>query len=149
MANITSVNISTQKGTVKHPVAQASLRVGHGVVGDAHAGDWHRQVSLLAEESIDTVRKYAPDLVLSPGMFAENLTTEGITLHTLPIGTKLQVGETVLEITQIGKECHLGCAIREQTGDCVMPREGVFAMVVREGTVHPGDTITILEDSKR
>lgn len=149
MASITSVNISEQKGTVKHPVAQAVLRSGHGIAGDAHAGDWHRQVSLLAEESIDKVRKNAPDLVLSPGVFAENLTTEGITLHTLPVGTKLQIGEAVLEITQIGKECHLGCAIREQTGDCVMPREGVFAIVVGEGVLRPGDAIVILEEDNR
>ena len=145
MATVVSVNTSEAKGTIKQPVERVVAKQNHGIVGDAHAGDWHRQISLLADESIDKVRLSAPALNLAPGVFAENITTQGITLHTLPIGTRLQVGEAVLEVTQIGKECHLGCEIRKLTGDCVMPREGVFATVVREGAIRAGDSISILE----
>ena len=102
MASVVSVNISEKKGTVKHPVPEIRLRMHHGIEGDAHAGDWHRQVSLLAEESVDTMRSLGLDL--EPGVFAENINTSGIELKTLPVGTRLAVGETVLEVTQIGKK---------------------------------------------
>lgn len=144
MARVTSVNISEKKGTVKHPVEEARLLPHHGIVGDAHAGDWHRQVSLLAEESIDTLRAALPDL--SPGAFAENITTEGIVLKDLSPGTRLRLGETEVEVTQIGKECHGECAIRKAAGTCVMPTEGIFAVVRREGVVHPGDTVEIIKE---
>ena len=139
MAIVAAVCISEEKGVVKKPVPEIFVKIGHGVVGDAHAGDWHRQVSLLADESVDKLRDALPDL--SAGVFAENILTRGICLYELPIGTKLKAGGALLEITQIGKECHTGCAIRQQTGDCVMPREGVFAIVLEEGTIKAGDEI--------
>lgn len=143
MMEVIAVCISEKKGERKHSVPEITLRCGHGIVGDAHAGNWHRQVSLLAEESVDTMR--APGLELHPGDFAENILTRGIALKTLPVGTRLRVGETVLEITQIGKQCHNDCAIRKTTGRCVMPTEGVFAVVLEAGVVRPGDAIEILE----
>ncbi len=143
MAVVTAVCISEAKGTQKHPVAQILLKKGHGIVGDAHAGNWHRQVSLLGEESADKVR--TPLHGLPPGAFAENIRTRGIVLCRLPVGTRLKVGEALLEITQIGKECHQNCAIRELTGDCVMPREGVFAVVLEEGAVRAGDAVTLAQ----
>ena len=142
-ARVAAVCISEQKGTVKHPVAEIRLRKRHGIEGDAHAGDWHRQVSLLAGESVDKMREKFPDIPV--GAFAENILTEGISLHTLPVGTRLRVGETLLEVTQIGKECHTDCAIRQQAGDCVMPREGIFAIVLEDGKVRAGDPITVME----
>ena len=142
-AEVLSVNLSEEKGTRKRPVARASLITEFGFEGDAHAGDWHRQVSLLARESIDKIA--ALGLELSPGDFAENLTTRGIDLMSLPIGSVLRVGrEAELQVTQIGKECHLGCDIRRQVGDCVMPREGVFARVLKRGTVTAGDPIEVV-----
>ena len=146
MARVAAVCISECKGTKKHPVAQIVLRREHGIVGDAHAGNWHRQVSLLANESVDQMR--ARGFVLSAGDFAENVLTEGIELKSLPIGTRLRVGEVLLEITQIGKECHNDCAIRRATGQCVMPTEGVFAVVREEGTLRAGDAITVEEELK-
>lgn len=143
MAQVVSVCISEKKGTKKHPVAEISLRPHHGIVGDAHAGDWHRQVSLLANESVDRMRKEG--LTLAAGDFAENILTEGITLRTLPIGTVLRAGEVRLEVTQIGKECHNDCAIKKAVGRCVMPTEGIFAIVVKEGTVRAGDEIEVLK----
>lgn len=143
MAQVVSVCISEIKGTKKHPVAEISLRPHHGIVGDAHAGDWHRQVSLLANESVDRMRKEG--LTLAAGDFAENILTEGITLRTLPIGTVLRAGEVRLEVTQIGKECHNDCAIKKAVGKCVMPTEGIFAVVVKEGVVRPGDEIEVLK----
>ena len=143
MAEILAVCISEEKGTQKHPVSEAVFKIDHGIVGDAHAGNWHRQVSLLGEESVDKVRHLLPDI--PPGAFAENLLTRGLCLYTLPIGTRLRAGEVLLEVTQIGKECHLGCAIRELTGDCVMPREGIFAIVLEEGVIRPGDTLEVAE----
>ena len=141
MAEVIAVCISEKKGTVKHPVPHIDVRVHHGIVGDAHAGDWHRQISLLADESVDTMR--ALGLTLSPGAFAENILTRGIELKTLPIGTRLRVGEALLEVTQIGKECHNDCEIKKTTGKCVMPTEGIFAVVLEEGRIQSGDTITI------
>ena len=141
MAQVVSVCISEKKGTKKHPVAEISLRPHHGIVGDAHAGDWHRQVSLLANESVDRMRKEG--LTLAAGDFAENILTEGITLRTLPVGTVLRAGEVQLEVTQIGKECHNDCEIRRMTGMCVMPTDGIFAVVLNEGVIRPGDQIEV------
>lgn len=140
---IVAVCTSKEKGERKTDVGQAELQEGFGLVGDAHGGDWHRQVSLLAIESIDKMR--AAGLDVGPGDFAENLTTQGVNLYTLPVGTRLRVGDSVLlEMTQIGKECHDRCAIYHQAGDCVMPREGVFATVVTGGMVKTGDRLEIL-----
>ena len=144
MAVVTSVNLSERKGVSKHPVPEIELRCHHGIVGDAHAGDWHRQVSLLAEESVDTMRALSP-IPLDPGVFAENINTEGIDLKHLPVGTHLRIGETEVEVTQIGKECHNDCAIKKAVGKCVMPTEGIFAVVVKEGVVRPGDEIEVLK----
>ena len=143
MAQVVSVNISEKKGMRKHPVPYIDVRLRHGIVGDAHAGDWHRQVSLLANESVDRMRKEG--LTLAAGDFAENILTEGITLRTLPVGTVLRAGEVRLEVTQIGKECHNDCAIKKAVGKCVMPTEGIFAVVVKEGVVRPGDEIEVLK----
>ena len=142
MAKVIAVCISEKKGTMKHPVDSVQLKKEHGIIGDAHAGNWHRQVSLLADESVEKMRAKFPDIPI--GAFAENILTKGIELCTLPIGTKLRIGETLLEVTQIGKECHADCAIRQQVGDCVMPREGIFAIVLEEGIVKAGDAISIL-----
>lgn len=139
MIHVVAVNISEKKGERKTPVTAVDLLANHGISGDAHAGDWHRQVSLLAEESIDKMR--ALGLNVNAGDFAENITTRGINLVSLPVGSLLQVGESLLEITQIGKECHNRCAIYYQAGDCVMPKEGVFAKVVTGGTVRPIDKV--------
>ncbi len=139
---VVAVCVSETKGVGKRDVGRARLVEGHGLEGDAHAGPWHRQVSLLAEESIDKMRAKGVDV--GPGAFAENITTRGIDLFHLPVGTRLEVGrEVVLEITQIGKECHSGCAIFRQVGQCVMPREGVFAVVLRGGEVERGDQVQV------
>ena len=141
-ATVTAVCISTQKGTKKHPVRYAELIAGYGIQGDAHAGFMHRQVSLLADESVDKMRDIMPQL--KAGDFAENILTRGIELKTLPIGAVLRVGSATLEITQIGKECHADCEIRRITGKCVMPTEGVFAKVLEGGIIAAGDSIEIL-----
>lgn len=143
---IISINISDAKGEKKKPIDQGILVENFGLQGDAHAGDWHRQVSLLADESIERMRQKG--LVVGYGDFAENITTLGIDLVNLPIGTKLQIGETILlEVTQIGKQCHSRCAIYYQTGDCVMPREGIFARVLKGGTIRIGDEIEVLKNA--
>jgi MOSC domain-containing protein YiiM len=140
---VVAVSVSDRKGVVKHNVAQAVLMVDHGLAGDAHAEGGHRQVSLLAKESID--KMVALGAKVKPGDFAENLTVEGLEVMYLPVGTRLKVGaEAILEVTQIGKTCHKGCAIREQVGDCVMPREGIFARVLKGGVVKPGDVIEVV-----
>ncbi len=144
MAKVVSVNISERKGTLKTPVPQITLRLRHGIVGDAHAGDWHRQISLLAEESIDTMRDRSP-IPLDPGVFAENINTVGIDLKHLPVGTHLRIGQTEVEVTQIGKECHNDCAIKKAVGKCVMPTAGIFAVVVKEGVIRPEDEIEVLK----
>jgi len=138
---VLAVNVSENKGERKTPVASVTLREGHGIEGDAHAGEWHRQVSLLAMESI--AKMQALGLTVGEGDFAENITTEGIDLVNLPLGTKISMGETVLEVTQIGKECHTRCAIFYQAGDCVMPKEGIFAKVLTGGVVRPGDEVEV------
>lgn len=142
-ATILAVCISDRRGVQKHPVERIHLRPHHGIDGDAHAGDWHRQVSLLAVESVDALREKV-SIPLTPGVFAENVLCEGVRLHHLPVGTRLQIGSAVCEITQIGKECHADCEIRKLAGDCVMPREGVFAAVLEEGEASPGDRIVLL-----
>lgn len=145
MAHVIAVCISENKGERKKPVEAVEVRENHGIVGDAHAGEWHRQVSLLASESIDKMRKLGLDV--NSGDFAENITTSGIDLVSLPLGTRLHVGETLLEVTQIGKECHTRCAIYYQAGDCVMPKEGIFARVITGGMVRPGDEVRVISSA--
>ncbi len=130
---VLAVCTSKNKGTRKRNVNRAELRPDWGIVGDAHAANWHRQVSLLAWESIEKMR--ALGLNVSEGSFAENITTQCLSLVDLPVGTSLRLGEALVEVTQIGKECHQGCAIRRQVGDCVMPRRGVFARVLEGGEI--------------
>lgn len=145
MAKVLSVNISERKGTIKVPIEKGYFKENHGLEGDAHAGNWHRQISLLAQESIDKMKAMGL-WDLAAGKFAENLTTEGIEVHTLPIGTVLKVGdEVILEISQIGKKCHDACEIKKLTGDCIMPREGVFAKVLKGGYIKPGDEIVVVK----
>ncbi len=140
---VVSVNISEKTGEKKHNVECCLVIEEHGLEDDAHAGEWHRQVSLLATESIDKMRLQGLDVW--PGDFAENLTTQGVDLVLLPVGTRMKVGDGVLlEVTQIGKECHTPCAIFYQAGDCVMPKEGVFARVLEGGKVEVGDEIEVL-----
>jgi len=143
MARIVSINISAQKGERKRPVGSARLVAGHGIEGDGHAGEWHRQVSLLANESVDTMREKGLDV--GPGDFAENITTEGIDLVSLPVGTRLRLGPALVEVTQIGKECHDRCEIYRQAGDCVMPREGIFAKVLEGEAISDGDSMEVVE----
>lgn len=145
---VIGINISDKKGVVKTPIEEGRFLPEHGLEADAHAGDWHRQVSLLAIESYERMRKEDGEL-FAQGSFAENLTTEGIVLHELPVGTVLKIGETIQEITQIGKECHHGCAIRQLVGDCVMPREGIFAKVLSGGMIRVGDSIEIIKESTK
>jgi len=140
---IHAVSVSDRKGEVKHNVPQARLLVEHGLKGDAHAEGGIRQVSLLSLASINKMVEAGAQV--KPGDFAENLTVEGLEVMTLPVGTRLKVGEVDLEITQIGKTCHAGCAIRELVGDCVMPREGIFARVLTAGVVKVGDIIEVTD----
>jgi len=143
---IIAVCTSPEKGGRKTDVGQGVLVEGFGLQGDGHGGDWHRQVSLLAEESIDKMR--AAGLDVGPGDFAENLTTRGLDLCGLPVGTRLRVGASaLLEITQIGKICHERCAIYYQAGDCVMPKEGIFAIVLNGGEVRRGDAVAVVADA--
>ena len=142
MAKVVSINISEKKGVVKVPVQCAELKINHGIVGDAHAGNWHRQISLLAVEAVRAFEeKY--NFKVPAGAFGENLLVEGIDLKNLPIGTRLKVNDILLEITQIGKKCHLGCNIQKQTGECIMPNEGVFAIVLNGGEIKAQDTIFV------
>ena len=143
-AEVLTVSISKKKGTRKENIPEGLLIENHGLKDDAHAGDWHRQVSLLAIESIEKIREKGLDV--GPGDFAENITTTGIDLVNLPIGTKFRVGaEALMEVTQIGKECHSRCAIYYQAGDCVMPREGIFARVLKGGAVKQHDPIILID----
>jgi MOSC domain-containing protein YiiM len=140
---VLAVCISERKGERKKAISSGLLVENFGLQGDAHAGDWHRQISLLGDESVDKMR--AAGLDVGVGDFAENLTIVGINLPLLPIGTQLRVGSTaLLEVTQIGKECHQHCAIYQQVGDCVMPREGIFARVLRGGPVAKGDAVSVV-----
>jgi MOSC domain-containing protein YiiM len=141
---VVAVNISEKKGVPKKTIEQGEFRIDHGLVGDAHAGNWHRQVSLLGIESINKMKALGIE-GLCTGKFAENLTTEGIVLYELPVGTKLRIGDTIQEVTQIGKECHVKCAIFQQIGSCVMPTEGIFTKVLKEGTIKAGDEIETIE----
>ena len=143
MAKVVSINISKIKGVVKTLIGEGLFLEHFGIKDDGHGGNWHRQVSLLAQESIDKMRKTIPEL--KPGDFAENITTEGIVLYELPIGTVLKVGDVVLKVTQIGKECHSDCAIKAQVGKCVMPKEGIFATVEKGGMIREGDHVEIVE----
>jgi len=139
---VLAVCTSEEKGEKKKDVGQAMIIADHGLEGDAHAAPWHRQVSLLSLTSVEKMR--GRGIEINYGDFAENLTVEGLDVWLLPVGTRLAVGSDVeLEVTQIGKECHLGCAIRQQVGDCVMPREGIFTRVIRGGMVRVGDTIEV------
>lgn len=139
---VLAINISEFKGVVKRPVDKGVFWENHGLEGDAHAGEWHRQVSLLADESVDIMRSKGVKN-LSAGRFAENITTKGLELWRLPIGTQFEIGNALMEVTQIGKECHTGCAIKTQVGECIMPTQGIFAKVIRSGTVNVGDEIII------
>ena len=145
MAEVLAVCISEVRGVSKHPVNSIHLIPGHGIEGDAHAGNWHRQVSLLAQESVDKLQSKIT-LQLKPGDFAENVLTRGIDLKSLPVGTRLRLVTALGEVTQIGKECHNDCAIRQQVGDCCMPREGIFLRVLEEGYLRPGDEIRLAEE---
>ena len=139
---VIAVCTSQKKGVCKNDVGQAELRADWGIVGDAHAADWHRQVSLLAWESIEKMR--AAGLNVNKGSFAENITIRGISLVDLPVGTRLRLGSALAEVTQIGKECHHRCAIYYAAGDCVMPREGIFVRVCEPGSVQTGDEIVVV-----
>lgn len=142
---IRAISISSHRGTKKENISCVDLKVDHGIVGDAHADNWHRQVSLLAEESIQKIR--AKLATVTAGDFAENITTEGIDLQALRVGSRLRLGtDAEVEVTQFGKECHSRCEIFEQVGDCVMPREGVFAKVSKAGSVSIGDIIEVVND---
>jgi len=139
---IKAISISKDRGTRKYNVPAAELKVAFGIENDAHGGDWHRQVSLLAQESIEKMR--VKGAKVAAGDFAENITTEEIDLQSLTIGSKLRLGpEAEVEITQFGKKCHTGCEISRLVGDCIMPREGVFAKVTKPGRVKPGDRIEV------
>ena len=135
--------ISEKKGTVKKEVPEIICKKDFGIVGDAHAGNWHRQISLLAKESVDKIRNKI-NYDLKPGVFAENILTEGIVLHDLPIGTKLKINSVIMEVTQIGKECHETCEIRKIIGDCIMPKEGIFCKVLTDGTIKKEDEIFLI-----
>ena len=144
MAKIISVCTSEKKGTRKSPIGQGVFETGVGLVGDVHAaGDAVREVSLLAVESINKMN--SGEVTFKPGDFAENLTTSGMDLPSLPVGTRLQVGkEVILEVTQIGKKCHTGCAVFKEVGKCIMPKEGIFARVLRGGIVRPDDVLAVM-----
>ena len=142
---VKAISISGKKGTRKENVSRAELKIDYGIVGDAHAGKWHRQVSLLSIESI--TKAPVRGVQVSPGDFAENITTEGIDLHLLKVGDKIHFGKSIeLEITQLGKKCHTKCEIYKQVGDCIMPREGIFAKVTEGGIMKVGDKIEVIYD---
>ena len=140
---VLAVCTSEQKGTQKKPVTEITLKPDWGIEGDAHAGHWHRQVSLLAYEKIEEFRKRGADVAF--GAFGENIVCEGFDLRALPVGTRFQIGDCLLELSQIGKACHSHCEIYKVVGDCIMPREGVFTIVLKGGVVKPGDEITMIE----
>lgn len=141
---VVAVCTSEKKGMRKKNIGKGELIEGFGLKGDAHGGDWHRQVSLLAVESIEKMQKKG--LEVGPGDFAENITTKGLDLVNLPVGTRLRVNGALMEVTQIGKECHSRCAIYYQAGDCVMPREGIFVRVLKGGPVQVGDIVEVVSE---
>lgn len=143
MAKIAAICISEIRGIQKHEIPEAFLRAGHGIEGDAHAGSWHRQVSLLSVDSVAKLQEKL-DFELKHGAFAENILVEGMAVHTLPVGTRLRIGDALCEVTQIGKECHSDCAIRKAAGDCVMPREGIFVKVLESGRIAKGDAVEVV-----
>ncbi|KUG02486.1 molybdenum cofactor biosynthesis protein moab [hydrocarbon metagenome] len=143
IGEVLAVNVSEKRGEKKKTVEEINLRAGHGIEEDAHAGEWHRQVSLLSLSSFEKMRKLGADVIY--GDFAENISVAGIDVFKLPLGTKMRVGEALLEVTQIGKTCHdMGCAIKKQVGTCVMPHEGIFTRVLESGRVKTGDTVEVL-----
>lgn len=144
IGKVKAINISKEKGVIKESIPVGVFEADFGLVGDAHAGKWHRQVSLLAQESIDKMTERGIQGLCS-GKFAENITTDGIILHELPVGTQLKIGETIQEISQIGKECHTGCAIKVSVGQCIMPKEGIFTRVIVGGEIKAGDTIEVVK----
>ena len=147
MSKVLSICISKHKGTLKNEVSEANFIEEFGIEGDAHAGKWHRQVSLLAFEKIDDFRNKGGNVDF--GAFGENLVVDGIELHKLPVGQQLQVGEVLLEVTQIGKECHDKCAIYYQVGECIMPKNGIFTRVLKGGKVKVGDQCTLIDSGKK
>lgn len=140
---VIAVCMSAEKGVHKQSVDSIELEVGTGVVGDAHSGAWHRQVSLLPNEAVDDLRQVLPNL--KAGDFAENILTRGLDLKSLPVGTVISAGEALLAVTQIGKKCHNDCEIKRLVGKCAMPSEGIFTVVVRGGEVRPGDGVHVME----
>ena len=142
MGTIKGICVSSQRGTQKHEVTEADVRVDWGIVGDAHAGNWHRQVSLLSYDRIREFQEKGADI--APGAFGENLIVEGYDFRTLPVGSRFEIGEAELEITQIGKECHTHCEIYKTMGDCIMPREGVFTKVIHGGKIKVGDELVMI-----
>lgn len=138
---IKAICISEKRGTEKKPIQSADLKINHGIVGDAHAGSWHRQVSLLSYDKVKEFNEKGGNV--DDGAFGENILVEGIDFRNLPVGTIFTIGKAVLKMSQIGKECHSHCAIYHRVGDCIMPREGVFAEVIHEGTIHPGDVVKV------
>ena len=147
MSKVLAICISKHKGTLKNEVREANFIEEFGIEGDAHAGKWHRQVSLLALEKIDDFRNKGGNVDF--GAFGENLVVDGIELHKLPVGQQLQVGEVLLEVTQIGKECHDKCAIYYQVGECIMPKNGIFTRVLKGGKVKVGDQCTLIDSGKK
>lgn len=142
-ASVVAINISARKGVIKTPINEGNFIENYGLENDAHAGDWHRQVSLLAQESVDLMKNDKVDL--EAGMFAENITTQGIVLYELAVGTQLKIGESVQEVTQIGKECHSGCEIAKIVGSCIMPKQGIFTRVIKSGKIKVGDEISVIK----
>ena len=145
---VQAVCISAERGVQKTPVAEIELLIEHGVKGDGHAGDWHRQVSLLADESAEIMRRKG--IAVGPGGFGENIVTRGIEVKGLPVGTRMRVGAgALLEVTQIGKLCHTPCAIGRLAGECIMPTDGIFCRVLQGGIVRPGDGIDVISHGAR
>lgn len=143
MSKVMAVNISEEKGVTKNLIEKGFFKINHSFDGDTQAGDWNRQVSLLGIESIKKMKAVGIDLITT-GQFAENITTEGLILYELPVGTKLKIGEVLFEVTQIGRECNKGYKIKELVGECAMPKEGIFAKVLEEGYIKAGDEIVVL-----
>jgi MOSC domain-containing protein YiiM len=145
MARVIAINVSEKKGVPKTTVEQGEFIEDFGLKGDAHAGSGHRQVSFLGQESIDKMKAVGVK-GLCTGKFAENITTEGIELYGLAVGTKFQISDVIFEVTQIGKECHRKCAIYHQLGDCIMPKEGIFSRVLKGGVIKAGDVIAVISE---